>query len=91
MMWVRKYADTKIAVVDNFVRPALAMGVAICISYAGYLLGGSLIGETAAFMLAAMTAGILYIVMLFMLKGLTRDDVLMLPGGKRIVRWCKWL
>ena len=84
LLWLRRYIRLP-GVEKLFVRPfaaSLGMGAAAVITYRllARMLGG------AAVLAAIAVACVVYLALLLALSALEREDILLLPGGKKLVR-----
>ncbi len=67
-----------------FLRPIASSALCGAAAYGAYLLFERLLGGTVATLGAIGVAGVVYVVSLFLLRGITEEDVKMLPGGAKI-------
>jgi len=72
--------------ISVFVKPLLASGICVVAAYATQLTAAKILPGRLATCVAIVIAGIVYAFALLCLKAISRDDVLMLPKGKRIVK-----
>lgn len=83
-----KLTDMKLNLISVFVKPFIASvfcGVAAFFSYK--LLNGALnVGNTISTAFSIAVGAFAYAVVLFLIKGIERDDVLMLPKGEKIAK-----
>jgi len=84
---IKKVANIKYEFSDFVLRPlvsAIVMGFAAIVTYdfAERIAGSNLIGLGAA----GIVAVLVYLAMMFMVKGIKREDVLLLPKGEGILR-----
>ncbi|MBQ0004675.1 MAG: polysaccharide biosynthesis C-terminal domain-containing protein [Clostridiales bacterium] len=84
---MKKYAGAKIDLIGTFVRPLIASGIMGVATYLVYKVGMIVIGRNSiATLLAIVVAVVVYFFMIFITKTMNREDALMLPGGRRIVK-----
>lgn len=82
-----KYAETKIDLVGTFIRPLIASGLMGVVTLLTYKVGMMVLGRNSIATLAAiMVAVVVYFFMIFVTKTMNREDALMLPGGRKIVK-----
>ena len=83
-----RYTHTKINFVSVFLKPFIASllcGVGAYFSYK--LIDSKLALENTVTSVAAIAiGGLIYIITLFIVKGIAKDDVIMLPKGKKIAK-----
>lgn len=82
--FMAKYTDVRPSVFITFVKPLIAS--AVCIGGAfgvTKLLGGHMPGK-AVILVAIAAAAVIYVLALFAIRGVERDDILMLPKGEKI-------
>lgn len=81
-----KHSGVKVDYVSIIAKPliaGLACGIA---AYCGYLLTQQLIGLRLSAIAGIAFGGIAYFVVLFLIKGVTKEDVLMIPKGEKIAK-----
>lgn len=91
---VGKYAKYKQEVMYTFITPALASLIMGLCAFAFYrlltlILGASYLANFAATAISIVIAIIVYFVLMFLLKGLTHQDLLDFPMGLRLERLAK--
>lgn len=82
---VRKF-DIKFSYKDIIIKPtisAVTMGIIVSVSFN---LIKNIIGDSKASLLAVLIGGISYIILLVVTKTITREDILLLPKGEKIVK-----
>ena len=82
--FLSKYANITPAIVKVFIKPLIS--AVICAAAAGfsYILFEKFISAKIASVCAIAFAGIVYIIMLLLLKGVNREEIIMLPKGNKI-------
>lgn len=84
---MRKHTGAKIKMFDTFGKPFIAsaiMGVAAFLSFNGFM---SLTGHNSISVLAAiLIAVIVYVLAVFAVKALDREEILMMPKGEKILK-----
>ncbi len=83
-----RVTKTKINFVSVFLKPfvcAAVCGIAAFFSY-GIFMRFSFLQGTLATLGAICVGGVFYVIMLFLVKGIAKDDVEMLPKGEKIVK-----
>ncbi len=83
-----RVTKTKINFVSVFLKPflcAAVCGLAAFFSY-GIFMRYNLLGGTLATAGAICVGGLFYVIMLFLVKGIAKDDVEMLPKGEKIAK-----
>lgn len=84
---LKKHAGARIDISDTFVKPLIASGIMGAVTLLVYKLGMLFIGRNSIATLAAiMVAVLVYFVLVFVTKTMSREDALMLPGGTKLVR-----
>lgn len=80
--------ETKIVpdLVSIFLKPLIASLFCTAAAWAFYGLGSRFLPGNAAAACAVLGAVLIYAVALFCLRAICRDDVLMLPGGQKIIK-----
>lgn len=81
-----KHAKIKIDYISVMLKPVIAGFVCGVTAYGVYLLTRSLIGSSLSAIVGIAFGGIAYFVVLFLVKGVTRDDILMIPKGEKIAK-----
>lgn len=84
---VKKYAGTRIDLKSTFVRPLLASGIMGVFAWLTHKLCMMAIGSNSLSSLIAIVIAVLvYFVMVFKTKTLSREEVLTLPAGRKLVK-----
>ena len=82
---VRKF-DIKFSYKDIIIKPtisAVTMGIIVSVSFN---LIKNIIGDSKASLVAVLIGGISYVVLLVVTKTVTKEDILLLPKGEKIVK-----
>ena len=82
-----KYTGARINVGLTFIRPLIStacMGVAAWFVY--YILFGGEQGDKIGCLMAIMVAALVYVLMLFVTKSITAEELENIPGGSKIIR-----
>ncbi|WP_312643696.1 polysaccharide biosynthesis protein [Hydrogenoanaerobacterium sp.] len=79
-------AQTSISLVQTFFKPLLAAVLCGICAWVTYGLLTKVFGETLSTLAAITIAGVFYVVCLFLLHAIVKDDILMLPNGEKIVK-----
>lgn len=79
-------AGVTIRPVQTFFKPLVAAVLCGFTAWAAYGLLHKLLGNTLATLTAIAIAGVFYIVFLFLVRAIAKDDILMLPGGEKIAK-----
>ena len=86
LLAVQKYTGARFNIRLTYLKPLVGgiimSAVAICV----YRLCFMFAGNTVSTFIAVMAAAIAYCVLLFVTKTITRDEVLLLPKGKKLVK-----
>lgn len=85
IIFVIKYANFKLKVLDHIMKPVFAAVVMGIFVYFTYPLLKGIMPEKLATVLDIAMAGVLYLILVFAFV-LKKDDMAFLPGGKRITR-----
>lgn len=83
---VKKYTGIRINNSLTFVRPLISsvvMGVIVFLAYKLFMLAGH---NSIATLLSVAVGGIVYVIMIFITKSITKDELLMLPKGDKIAK-----
>ncbi|MBO5023658.1 MAG: polysaccharide biosynthesis protein [Clostridia bacterium] len=84
-IFVFKYADIKASIFKSFLSPALIMIVCVPITLASFFLCSKIFPITRiATIVSILITVIFYIVALFVTKTIGKEEILMLPKGKKI-------
>ena len=92
LYYLLRVSDVRIGVVSVFLKPLLSAGVSAAGAWAVYRFGMSVLAEKAPHMdlvvlaLSIAAAVILYVAALLLCKGLSKDDISMLPKGEKIAK-----
>ena len=83
---VKKYTGIRINNSLTFVRPLISsvvMGVIVFLAYKLFMLAGH---NSIATLLSVAVGGVVYVIMIFITKSITKDELLMLPKGDKIAK-----
>ncbi|MBQ2661996.1 MAG: polysaccharide biosynthesis protein [Clostridia bacterium] len=86
MIYAIRYSKMQVKLLDVFVKPisaSLVMGVVCALVFNVVSNTGH---EKTATILAVGSAVVVYVVLIFALKMFSRDELLMVPGGKKLVK-----
>lgn len=88
MVWIIKITGVQLRFWDFIVKPLIAVGVmAVSIIYANNMLLQYGINLKMAGMASALFGGIIYFIMLFIVKAIHREEIEMLPNGKKVANF----
>ena len=79
-------AETTISLVQTFFKPFMAAVLCGFCAWATYGLCSKVISQELSTLIAITIAGVFYVVCLFLLRAIVKDDILMLPGGEKIAK-----
>ncbi len=82
--FIVKYTDLRISVIKVYLRPFIASVICAVAAAGSYLLLSTPVGEKAAVLLAIAVAAAVYAVALLILGAISREELEMLPLGKKI-------
>ena len=87
IMAVRKYTGTRFDIMDTAVKPLVSSAVmAACAWGAYHICFAVLDGSRWATVIAILVAMVVYVVMIFITKTVTRDEVTRMPKGDKLVK-----
>lgn len=84
---VKKYTGAKFDIMLTYVKPlisSLVMAAVAWLTYYKVLSGGE--GDSLKTLLAVFVAAVVYVIMLFVTRSITREDLENMPGGDKILR-----
>ena len=84
LTFLARYAKIKIDYISCFAKPLIAAALCGCTALLCYVAVSSRLGNTLSTAVGIMAGGVAYIAASLVMKVLPREDVLGLPGGKRI-------
>lgn len=82
---VQKYTRVKINIVQTMVKPiiaVIAMGISILVIYK---YSYPVLGNSISTLLAILIGAFIYFIMLLFIGGITAQEMVLIPGGKRLV------
>ena len=82
--FIVKYTDLRISVIKVYLRPFIASVICAVAAAGSYLLLSPPVGEKAAVLLAIAVAATVYAVALLLSGAISREELEMLPMGKKI-------
>ena len=82
--FMAKYTDVRPSVFVTFVKPLIASVICVGGAFGTLRLLSWHIPSKAVTLIAIVVAAIIYVIALFAIRGVERDDVLMLPKGAKI-------
>jgi len=83
---VKKYTGAKFNVVHIYGKPAAASIIMAGIAYGSHRLLYGFIGNTLATLVAVGLGAMTYFILLFVTKAITREEVLRMPKGNKLVK-----
>ena len=86
MHFCRKYAGLRVNFLRDLVRPIFCGAVCALAAYGAHLLFEMIHPGRIATLAAIAVAAIVYVVVIFLFRAITLDDVLLLPKGGKIAR-----
>ena len=84
--FIVRHASIKVSVMGIYFRPFIAALLCGVCAVGSYLLLCNIISPKLATVVAIALAAAVYILSLFLLGAITREDILMMPGGKKLLR-----
>ena len=82
--FIVKYTDLRISVIKVYLRPFIASIICAVAAAGSYLMLSAPVGEKTAVLLAIAVAAAVYAVALLLLGAISREELEMLPMGKKI-------
>ena len=82
--FIVKYTDLRISVIKVYLRPFIASIICAVAAAGSYLMLSTPVGEKTAVLLAIAVAAAVYAVALLLLGAISREELEMLPMGKKI-------
>lgn len=83
----KKYTGAKFNIVEVYIKPGISTAVMGVVAWAMYyLIFGGVQGSKLGCLVSITVAGAVYVVMLFVTKTLTREDMESFPGGSKITK-----
>ena len=82
--FMAKYTDVRPSVFITFVKPLIASAVCVGGAFGMIRLLSGYLPSKAVTLIAIAVAAIIYVIVLFTIRGVERDDILMLPKGAKI-------
>ena len=76
----------KFNVKEYIIKPVVATGFMTAAAYFSYSLAAHFMGRTTSLLIALLAAVIVYVLVLLLIKALSRDDLRFLPGGGKLER-----
>jgi stage V sporulation protein B len=83
---VRKITKSKFDYMSMFIKPLVAGGLCAIAASASHTFISRIKPGSLATIAAIAVAGIVYVVVLVLIRGIAKDDVLMLPKGEKIAK-----
>ncbi|MFA9380899.1 MAG: polysaccharide biosynthesis C-terminal domain-containing protein [Acetanaerobacterium sp.] len=83
---VCKKTHTALDLVSVFLKPLIAGAICAGAAYASYGLLTRVWDTRICTILSIAVAGVVYLFTLFLVRGISKDDLLMLPGGEKIAK-----
>lgn len=84
-IFVFKYADIDVSIFKAFLSPLITIMACIPITVASFFLFSNIFtSERATTLLSILITAVIYVFALFLTKTITKDEIMMLPKGKKI-------
>ena len=82
----RKYAGLRVDFIRDFVRPILCAAVCAAAAFGSHTLFSAIHPGRVATFGAIFIAAVVYLVVIFLFRAITRDDILLIPKGEKLCR-----
>lgn len=86
MTAVKKVTGVKYDIVTSVVKPLVSGGLMTVVVIAFYKLISPILGNSITTLLSVMAGACVYVVVFIKIKGITRDEIVMLPKGAKLER-----
>lgn len=86
IFWIKKYTGVMPNIKDIFIKPFFAAAACAATAYGTYFYVGKIIGFKLSTLVGIALGGIIYLILLLLLKGLTKDEIYLLPLGKKLAK-----
>ena len=83
---IKKYTGTKVNYDITYVRPLAASLIMGVCAYAAHRLLVSLVGNSISTLFAICVGAVVYVVLIFVFKAITMEDLDAIPGGGKLKR-----
>lgn len=81
---LRRLSPHRMNVNQVLLKPLIASGAMVVTALASYSLFAGIVGNSIATLASVLLSGIVYLVILIMVGGLTEEDYTLLPGGRKL-------
>lgn len=85
-MAVRRYTGTKLSYNLTYIKPCIAAVIMGVCAFASHKLLVGYLGNSIATLAAIMVGGIVYVILIFVIKAITVDELETMPGGRKIAK-----
>jgi stage V sporulation protein B len=86
IFWIKKYTGVMPNIKDIFIKPFFAAAACAATAYGTYFYLGRIVGYKLSTLVGIAFGGIIYLILLLLLKGLTKDEIYLLPLGKKLAK-----
>lgn len=83
---VKHYTGVKFNYDLTYLRPCIAAGLMGVAAFAAHRLMAGFLGNSIATLLAIMAGAVVYVILIFVLKAITLEEVESMPGGTKLVK-----
>lgn len=83
---VKKYTGTKINYELTYVRPCIAAAIMGVCAFAAHKLTVGFLGNSVATLLSILIGGLVYVMLIFLIKAITLEEVETMPGGTKLAK-----
>ena len=84
--FIVRYAGIRVPVISIFIRPFLASVFCVAAAVSVYGIATSVLGFSGVITLASIaTAAVVYVIMLLLLGGITKEDIRLIPKAERLL------
>lgn len=83
---IQKVAKIRLDYLSIFIKPIIAGILCGVVAYFSFILFSGFISTKVATLFSIVFAGIIYVIVLIFIRGIAKDDVIMLPKGEKIAK-----
>lgn len=84
-IYIKKHLGMRLNIMEYFIKPIITVMVMFVFAKLSYIVFSKVLGGNIATLLAIIVGGISYIIVLFMIGGINKSEILSMPKGHKIV------
>ena len=85
-IYIRKHLKIRLNLMDYFIKPLITVIIMFFAAKVSYLIFSQVIGDKLSTLLAIAIGGIVYLIVILMIGGINKQEMLAMPKGEKLVK-----